>query len=272
MQQPAAPGREPIRETALVEHVSERVAGGDHPVRPGLGAARAQEPLRPHEPLAHVLHLRHLRTDRRGDRLRAELEAGDAPGLEHGYLERLETEDLRLEQLLQTPRNVPFKGGELAPHGHPVSRLLEAAPYAEMIDRGHQEQRVAVGMRMQHRREPDGHLMTAEARREVGLDPREREAVQRELHAATVHSQRTPQGVERARAHDHVCGAEGAEQEKPCPLGALGENRDEIDGAGIGPVQILEDQDERHVAGQLLHELRKDTQHALGRRSGQGGA
>ena len=113
---------------------------------------------------------------------------------------------------------------------------------------------------------------TTESDGQVGLDTRQREEVERQLHAAVLQAEEAPHPVERPGVGDRLGSAVAAEQEKPRTLGALGEDRDQVDSAAVGPVQILQHEDERDLVGQLLHELREDPQHALGCGAGKTGS
>jgi len=258
MQEPAPPGRDPVVQDALVDGVREGVARGDHAVGPRLRIARAQEALRADQALARVLHGLEPYAECRRHRLRAELETGDARGLEHRDLELVEAEDLQLDELLEAARDVPLDRLQLRPYRHAAVAVCEPPTGHEEVHRRHEEERISLGVRVQESRERGRWGAAREAGAQIGLDARERKEAERELYAAALQRERAAHRVERAAVGDRLGGAVRAEKQKPRRLGALGEDRDEVDCARVRPVEILENEDERHVARELFDDLRED--------------
>ena len=226
MEELASPRRDALVEHALIESVREDVASGGGAVGPCLGIAGAQEPLGAHEALARVLDRLDVRFERRRHRLGAELETRDARGLQYGHLELLQANDLQLDEVAEASRNVPLERLEVGRHDGSLVALLEPAASHQVVDRRRQEQRIPLALCVQEPSERSRRSGTTESGGQVGLDARQREEVERQLHAAVLQAEEAPHPVERPGVGDRLGSAVAAEQEKPRTLGALGEDRD----------------------------------------------
>ena len=90
--------------------------------------------------------------------------------------------------------------------------------------------------------------------------------LERDLPALTVHAQRRHDVGERVVEHRRLRRPIGTQEHDSRPLGPLREHRYEIHRALVAPVQVLQDQYQRAIDGDRLHQARELTQHAVGRR------
>ena len=90
-----------------------------------------------------------------------------------------------------------------------------------------------------------------------------------ELHlmAQVVQQQVLPQRLERARRQDQVCGTKRSQQQQLCVLTAPRDRRNDVERAVVDPMQILEDEHERHRLREDLERLAELTDHPLATRS-----
>ena len=94
------------------------------------------------------------------------------------------------------------------------------------------------------------------------------QVLERDLPALTVRAQRRHDLGERVVEHRRLRRPIGAQEHDSRPLGPLREHRDEIHRALVAPVQVLQDQHQRAIDRDRLHQARELTQHAVGRRVG----
>ena len=249
----------------LVERVNERIAPGHRPVRPLDVSRRAQELTPPRQRLAAALRLLGVEAVRRGDR-RGELHAGDAGHGQDRLLVRRQPLDVPLHHVRERARRVG--GHVLHRHGkapHPAD-LAHAPLGDEVVDRGHDEQRIAVGVAMEHdgqiRREP----VLRKAMREVLAHRRHAQVLQRHLRALPVHLELLLHGMQRMGDGGQLGGTVRAHHEQARGLAPAGQARQEIDGGRVAPVQVFEHDGERLVEAERLEGLHQLAEHAVARR------
>ena len=85
--------------------------------------------------------------------------------------------------------------------------------------------------------------------------------------AQVVQQQVLPQRLERARRQDQVCGTKRSEQQQLRVLTAPRDRRNDVERAVVDPMQILEDEHERHRLREDLERLAELTDHPLATRS-----
>ena len=92
------------------------------------------------------------------------------------------------------------------------------------------------------------------------------QVLERDLPALTVRAQRRHDLGERVVEHRRLRRPIGAQEHDSRPIGPLREHRYEVRRALVAPVQVLQDQHQRAIDGDRLHQARELTQHAVGRR------
>ncbi|HXH82750.1 MAG TPA: hypothetical protein VNN07_07455 [Candidatus Tectomicrobia bacterium] len=197
----------------------------------------------------------------------------------HGGAREVEPEDARhLQQRLVISRHVR----ELAldhpahalrnPERHLVDRLAQFpsptprdqhAACDEVIDEAGHEQGVALRTLMDQRRERAREAIARTLRVEVLTDVGDAESVQDDLGAPPVHEQFSPHGPERMVRRGGVGGAiRGQDHEAGAARPWLRQERQQVEGRHVAPVQVLQDEEERRVPGERVDGLAHLAQHA----------
>ena len=138
---------------------AHRVAG-----REDVHAAFADELMPPAQLFAARLDLRDGLVQRRGDRDGVKLRAGDARGLQDAPIARVETIDLRLDQLTDGVGYANLHGVERRRQTPPVVARLDEALGDQVLDRVHHEERTALGPFVDERGELAGEGVAGKSR------------------------------------------------------------------------------------------------------------
>jgi hypothetical protein len=119
---------------------------------------------------------------------------------------------------------------------------------------------------MHQRREAVRQLLGREPQAQVALDLRRAQELERDLAAAPAELEVHLEAAQGMTVHHELDRPIGRDHEQARGLGAVGEERQEIERRVVAPVQVLEDEDERRVARETLERLDELEQHAGARR------
>ena len=259
------PGRDPLVQRVPVQRVHERVAGRHRSVRPLARAERAQEELAPHELVAALLHVRHRLLHRRRHRDRRELHARHAARLEHVLLLLADATDLPIDHLAKALGHVQVDRVERGAKLPSVLARRDEAAREQIIDQRHHEQRIALGARVDDVRKLSGERVAREPLAKVVGDRRRAEQRQCQALGPPPRLELARELEDGALGQGGLDGAIGGDQEQPSGLPPPGDQREQVHGRRVAPVEILENEDEGGVGGQRLDQLRHLAQHALSR-------
>ena len=273
MESPPPSGGQAFVQRLAVERVSKPVRGGPCPVRPGLVADGAQQVAPRDQALASVLHRLHPRAPRpvecRGDARRPKLNGRDARCLEKLQLARIELGELDIDHFMQALRDVPqvvlVDGPGQLP---PAAPLRDGAALHEMVDHGHEKERIALAPGVnpfgQRRREAG----RGEAPQEIRPNLAAIERIEAEACASGVRPQGAGQRDDRVVIGDGLRRPVRAHDHEPRRVAPPRNRPEQVDRGGVGPVKILEHQHERSLGRHDLQCAPHLAQHAGARRVG----
>ena len=269
MQGRAPARREAVVERALVEGVPERVAGRERAVRP-LAVAQVAEPaLRVAEALADRLDPVGRDAESRGHGRRVERRPGDARHLEHVPLLGRHEPQLPHDQLPEVVGHVLLDGrpgGRQSPAG-PV--LGQPAPGEEIVHQHDHEQGIAVRVGVDDGGDVTVHSSTPLKRRSrYAATSFLAQVLERDLGAPAPRAQRGQHLLDGMIEHRRQGRPVRPQQHRLRALRPLREHRDDVDRALIAPVQILQDEHQRVIDRDRLHQAGELAQHPLRRRVG----
>ena len=258
----ALSGRESPVEHLSVQVVREPVPGCERPVRPPLLAGRLDEPPGAREGVAARVDLGLGERGRGRGGSGRELLPDRARGGEKLAVDRVELLEHLLDQLADRVRYVARQTGEVG------LALVQQALLEPGVEQGRHEQRVAARALPEH----GGHLGRrgrAEPCRQVVADGVPAERPHRDLRAQATSAQISRKTVDGMLLRDGVAAPVRADDEQTRRLPSSGERIEEVDGRGIAPVQVLEDEDERELVADRLEGLEHLPEHPQVRGSDQ---
>src|SRR4030095_6090873 len=125
----------------------------------------------------------------------------------------------------------------------------------EVVDRVHQKQRIAVRVAVEHARQLGGQSVPWKAPIEVFAHGGGAQELERDLVTVAVELQLLLDPSQWVRDGRHVGGTVGAEDQQARGFSSAGQHAEQVDGGGVTPVQVFEQQHKRCVAGQGLESL-----------------
>jgi hypothetical protein len=238
---------DPFVKHVPVERVQEAIAPGERPVeRFGDAGIVDQHALRS-ELLEQLLDGLRALAERGGDGGDGELVPDDARHLDGGTHGRGEGQKAPLDQLAQTDRRATRRLGQRS-RDAPAALAPDERPARDQIVHGiDHEQGMPVRAIVEMGREPP-HLVArcdAEAGIDVGLGVSRGQRCEGDLLALPASLEVLLHAAERVIVDDQVGRPEGPDDQQPGGFTLARDVRDQVDGRGIAPVEILEHEHQR---------------------------
>ena len=256
---------DPSIEHLLVEGVDERILSGYCPVGPLCDADPPKKLATSRQRIAPQLALRGLDPLDGRDR-RGKLHPGHAGRHQYRLLVRRQVLHLLFHQLPQRFRR-PRRDVLRRPGEAPLAVDLPQLPLADqVVDRVHQEQRVAIRVAVEHESQLRGQAVSGKAPREVLVHRGDAQELQRYFVTVAVQLQLVLDPSQGMRAGGgHIGGTVRSDNEQARRFPPPGQHAEQVDGGRVAPVQILEEEHERRLEGEGIQRLHQLSQHAIAR-------
>ena len=211
------------------------------------------------ETLEPILHVILVETKGPGHDRRLEIDAMDACCSQHLPILIVEGFDLALHQAAHRRRQLPLERVQIRGHD-PASVLLpDHLPAAQIAQEIRDKQRMPLGALMDQLRKPFGEGVPGELHRDVTRDRRDIERARRNLAALPVCEQIELYGEKRMPCLRKVRRTRRDDDHRTRVLHPLCEIENQIGGRRIGPVHIVEPQDDRLYPSGLFEQCRDFT-------------
>ena len=246
----------------------ERVADRERAVRPLVARQVAEPALRIAQALADRLDPLGRDAESRGYGGRVERCPRDARHLEHVPLLARHEPQLPQDQLPEVVGHVVLDGrpGGLQSPASPV--LGQPAPGDEIVHEHGHEQGTPVRVGVNDGGDVTVHCHAAEAALEVRGDIIPGQVLERDLGVPAPRAQRGQHLLDGMVEHGRQGRPVRPQQHRLRALRPLREHRDDVDRALIAPVQIFQDEHQRVIDRDRLHQAGEFAQHPLRRRVG----
>ena len=260
------PGR-PQRsvERVLVKHVDEAIADRERAVVQLTLVDGTDERVDPIEDLEPLLHDRAVHAEYASQGRRIELVALDACGHEQLAVFFAELRHFQLDHAAYRRGQVVLGGLERAGQRPDAVAKGDDPALPQVPHQVGHEERTSLGARVDPIGEGGGHPVARTLECQILADVVCRQEVQHDLPAGAAGLQVELHAQEGMLRDEHLRRAVGGHEQQRHARQAVGEKRQQIDGRGIGPVQILEHQHHRALLCQRLEERPELALHPLGR-------
>jgi hypothetical protein len=251
------------RKYLAIQRVPEGEAPGDRAVGPCGDSRAAQKRTDAGEAVAPLLCFPRAAIRPDGGDGGRELDPTEARRLEQLAVLRVQAVELLFDHRPQTLRDGGQLGAKPLAHHPTLVSLDDRSACEQVIDEGHQEERVAAGPLAEEPCHLVREAAPCEAALQVlrhGVDP---EIVERDLATTAARQQSLRDCPQRMVRENQLDGAIGREHKEPSRLRPHGDERQQIHRRRIAPVEIFEHEDERDLGAERLDELRHLAQHAL---------
>ena len=259
---PAA-GRDPVVQHRPVEVVVEAEPRRHRPVRPGHRAGGPQEAAVAGQRRAALLGRLDVRGPVGGGRGGGELDPGDGGRLQHGQVGGVQPLELELEQAAEVVGDLGIVAGWTRRQLPAARRRPQDAGVGPGLGELDDEQRDPVGSPVHQPGQLLGDVGPGEVAAQDRGDRLGAELAEPELVGQPPQPQLGAGVADRGAAGEGVGRPVGADHQQPGRDVPPGQPLQQVDGRGVGPVQVLEDQDQGPVRGGGLQRLGRLPQHPL---------
>ena len=247
-----ARGLEPLVKRILIERVDKRVAQRRRPIGQLVLAHAPHQAVNAVQHLQPLLHLRGVQGQDLGDHRRVELLALHAGRQEQAALVVGELVDQALDHAPHRLRQFAAQVGDRLGQ-HPAAPFIgQDVPVAQVLQQVNQEERIAFGLGMDQGRETGREGMARKGHRQVAFDVRLAQEFQGDHPAQAAPLKVELHQAERVMAPQQVGRPVGRHQQQPQAPGPAPEVDEQIEGGGVGPVQVIEEEQDRSGAPYLL--------------------
>ena len=206
---------------------------------------------------------------RRRARLRGrgggELDPGDGGRLQHGQVGGVQPLELELEQAAEVVRDLALAAAGTGRQLPAPAHRAQDAGVGPGLGELHDEQRHPVGASVHQPGQLLGNVGSGEVAPQHRGHRRDTELAQPELGGQAAQPQAGAGVGDRGGAGQGVGRPVGAHQQQPGRRRPPGQPLQQVDGRGVGPVEVLEHQHQRTVRGHGLQRLGRLPQHPLPR-------
>ena len=236
----------------LVEDVDEAVALAQRSVRQ-LGLVEdADESMHAPEAVEPFLDVADIGAERGGNRRRVEVVPLHRRAGEELAVSGVDAIDLVLDHAADRLRQLAFDRGHRAGQPEAIPMALDHGAIAKVAEQLGQEERVALGARVQERGEEGWELVAGEERVDVGGDRRLVQQADGDLATEPAALELALNVQERVFAEQEVGGPIGADHQQPHGVDAAADVAEQVHGRDVGPVEVITEQGKRAASRELL--------------------